>query len=164
MQMTERFSLVSPQFRGRTPWGWSGAYHLSSPSTNLTRGLAARRLFKVLPCREGTMHSQISMSSPGFEPSPNGTAVSVANHYTGWATSCKYCSKPFRSGRRSPVREMNEWVIVNVALLSYTRAFGDGLRNSEQWSRDEDATPEMASPSPNYHTMQTGGRLCSRHI
>ncbi|GFT40090.1 hypothetical protein TNCV_2171071 [Trichonephila clavipes] len=26
------------------------------------------------------------MSSPGFEPSPYGTAVSVANHYTGWAT------------------------------------------------------------------------------
>ncbi|GFS71034.1 FLJ37770-like protein [Trichonephila clavipes] len=26
------------------------------------------------------------MSSPAFEPSPNGTAVSVANHYTGWAT------------------------------------------------------------------------------
>ncbi|GFW12787.1 hypothetical protein TNCV_3884971 [Trichonephila clavipes] len=33
-----------------------------------------------------TIHSQISMSSPGFESSPNGTAVSVANHYTGWAT------------------------------------------------------------------------------
>ncbi|GFW31480.1 hypothetical protein TNCV_1288271 [Trichonephila clavipes] len=26
------------------------------------------------------------MSSPGFEPRSNGTAVSVANHYTGWAT------------------------------------------------------------------------------
>ncbi|GFT95869.1 uncharacterized protein TNCV_312131 [Trichonephila clavipes] len=24
------------------------------------------------------------MSSPGFEPRPNSTAVSVANHYTGW--------------------------------------------------------------------------------
>ncbi|GFX23817.1 uncharacterized protein TNCV_1788481 [Trichonephila clavipes] len=77
---------VSPQFRGRTPWGWSGASHLSFPSTNLTKGLAARRLFKVSPCREGTMHLQTSMSSPGFEPSPNGTAVSVANHYTGWVT------------------------------------------------------------------------------
>ncbi|GFT73966.1 hypothetical protein TNCV_4895821 [Trichonephila clavipes] len=48
--------------------------HLSSPSTNLTRGLVARRLFKVPPCREGTIHLQTSMSSPGFEPSPNGTA------------------------------------------------------------------------------------------
>ncbi|GFU03314.1 hypothetical protein TNCV_3338331 [Trichonephila clavipes] len=65
--------------------GWSGASHLSSPSTDLTRGLAARRLFKVPPCREGTIHLQTSMSSPRFEPSPNGTAVTVANHYTGWA-------------------------------------------------------------------------------
>ncbi|GFU57846.1 hypothetical protein TNCV_2705851, partial [Trichonephila clavipes] len=66
--------------------GWSGASHFSSPSTNLTRGLVARYLFKVLPCREGTIHLQASMSSLGFEPSPNGTAVSVTNHYTGWAT------------------------------------------------------------------------------
>ncbi|GFV14459.1 hypothetical protein TNCV_165861 [Trichonephila clavipes] len=56
------------------------------PSTNHTRGLAARRLISVLPCRKGTIHLQTSMSSPGFEPSPYGTAVSVANHYTGWAT------------------------------------------------------------------------------
>ncbi|GFV74520.1 hypothetical protein TNCV_5129621 [Trichonephila clavipes] len=66
------------------------ASNISSPSTNLTRGPAARRLFKVPPCREGTIHDtihlQTSMSSPGFKPSPNGTAVSVANHYTGWAT------------------------------------------------------------------------------
>ncbi|GFT37740.1 hypothetical protein TNCV_3892671, partial [Trichonephila clavipes] len=66
------------------PGGWSGAFHLSSPSTNLMRGLAARRLFKVPSCREGTIHLQTSMSSPGFEPSPNGTAVSVASYYTGW--------------------------------------------------------------------------------
>ncbi|GFW43257.1 hypothetical protein TNCV_1350201 [Trichonephila clavipes] len=26
------------------------------------------------------------MSSPGFEPSPYGIAVSVTNHYTDWAT------------------------------------------------------------------------------
>ncbi|GFV97533.1 hypothetical protein TNCV_2040411 [Trichonephila clavipes] len=57
----------------------------SFPSS--TRGLAARWLFKVPPCREGTIHLQTPMSSPGFEPSPNGTAVSVANHYTGWATN-----------------------------------------------------------------------------
>ncbi|GFY34191.1 hypothetical protein TNCV_2504941 [Trichonephila clavipes] len=36
------------------------------------------------PCREGTIHLQTSMSSPGFEPRPYGTAVSVTNHYTGW--------------------------------------------------------------------------------
>ncbi|GFU84447.1 hypothetical protein TNCV_1066291 [Trichonephila clavipes] len=27
-----------------------------------------------------------SMSSPGFEPNPYGIALSVANHYTCWAT------------------------------------------------------------------------------
>ncbi|GFU00745.1 hypothetical protein TNCV_4818991 [Trichonephila clavipes] len=65
---------------------WFGAYHLSSPSTNLMRGLEARRLFRVPPCREGTIHLQTSMPSPGFEARPYGTAISVANHYTGWAT------------------------------------------------------------------------------
>ncbi|GFX46195.1 hypothetical protein TNCV_2298441 [Trichonephila clavipes] len=64
--------------------GWSGAFHLSFPSTNHAKGLVARRLFRVPPCRKGTIHLQTSMSSPGFEPSPYGTAVSVANHYTGW--------------------------------------------------------------------------------
>ncbi|GFV03312.1 putative DD41D transposase [Trichonephila clavipes] len=34
---------------------------------------------------EDTIHLQISMSSPGFEPRPNGKAVSVTNHRTGWA-------------------------------------------------------------------------------
>ncbi|GFW41175.1 hypothetical protein TNCV_842151 [Trichonephila clavipes] len=84
--VTVRFGSNPPQFRGRTLWGWSEASHFSSPSTNLTRGFAARRLFRVPPCREGTIHLQTSMSSPGFEPSPYGTVVSVANHYTGWAT------------------------------------------------------------------------------
>ncbi|GFU61091.1 hypothetical protein TNCV_4437191 [Trichonephila clavipes] len=80
MQVTELFSSVSPQFRGRTPYGWSGASYFSSPSTNLTRRHADRLLFKVSPCREGTIHLQAAMSSPGLKPSPNGTAVSVANH------------------------------------------------------------------------------------
>ncbi|GFV74093.1 hypothetical protein TNCV_4510001 [Trichonephila clavipes] len=35
---------------------------------------------RLPPCRKGTIHLQTSMSSPGFEPSPYGTAVSVANH------------------------------------------------------------------------------------
>ncbi|GFU36189.1 hypothetical protein TNCV_191941 [Trichonephila clavipes] len=87
MQVTVRFGSVPPQFRGRTLWGWSEASHLSS--TYHTRGLAARRLFRVLPCRKDTIHLQTSMSSPGFEPSPYGTTVSVANHYTGWVTRKK---------------------------------------------------------------------------
>ncbi|GFW93242.1 hypothetical protein TNCV_2603601 [Trichonephila clavipes] len=30
------------------------------------------------------MHLQTSMPSPGFDPRPYGTVVSVTNHYTGW--------------------------------------------------------------------------------
>ncbi|GFY36493.1 hypothetical protein TNCV_26991 [Trichonephila clavipes] len=33
-----------------------------------------------------TIHLQTSMPSPGFEARPYGTAVSVANRYTEWAT------------------------------------------------------------------------------
>ncbi|GFY20848.1 hypothetical protein TNCV_1120821 [Trichonephila clavipes] len=86
IRVTVRFSSVPPQFRGRKPWGCPGASHLSSPSINHARGLASRRLFRVPPCLEDTVHLQTSMSSPGFEPSPNSTAVSVANHYTGGVT------------------------------------------------------------------------------
>ncbi|GFS47148.1 hypothetical protein TNCV_2053261 [Trichonephila clavipes] len=44
--------------------------HLSSPSTHLTRGLVARRLFKVPPCREGTINLKTSMSSRDSNPDP----------------------------------------------------------------------------------------------
>ncbi|GFU93772.1 hypothetical protein TNCV_1659971 [Trichonephila clavipes] len=80
IQVTERFGSFNPNFEGEHPGGGQG------PSTNLTRGLAAGRLFKVPPCREGTIHLQTSMSSPRFEASSNGTAVSFTNHYTGWVT------------------------------------------------------------------------------
>ncbi|GFW83359.1 hypothetical protein TNCV_2544571 [Trichonephila clavipes] len=83
--MTVQFSSVHPNFEGEHLGGGSGP-HLSSPSTNLTKGLAARRLFIVPPCCKGTIHLQTSMSSLGFEPSPYGTAICIANHYTGWAT------------------------------------------------------------------------------
>ncbi|GFT58780.1 hypothetical protein TNCV_4237361 [Trichonephila clavipes] len=51
-------------------WRWSKASHLSSPSTYLTRGLAARWLFRVPQCRKGNIHLQTSMLSLGFEPRP----------------------------------------------------------------------------------------------
>ncbi|GFU39608.1 hypothetical protein TNCV_1793401 [Trichonephila clavipes] len=38
------------------------------------------------PSRKGTIHLRTSVPSPGFEQRPNGTEVSVTNHYTGWAT------------------------------------------------------------------------------
>ncbi|GFW73619.1 hypothetical protein TNCV_1540741 [Trichonephila clavipes] len=40
----------------------------------------------VPSCHEGIINLQTSTSSLGFEPRPYGTAVSVANHSTGWAT------------------------------------------------------------------------------
>ncbi|GFU88690.1 hypothetical protein TNCV_4443671 [Trichonephila clavipes] len=66
---------------------FEGSQEPLSSSTNLTRGLATRRLFRVPPFCESTVYLQTSMPSPGFEPSPNGTAVSFANHYTGWAAA-----------------------------------------------------------------------------
>ncbi|GFV39707.1 hypothetical protein TNCV_4330281 [Trichonephila clavipes] len=80
MQVTERFCSVPPQFRGRE------SLLPLKRAPNHTRGLEARRLFRVDPSRQSTIHLQTSMSSPGLEPSPYGTAVSVANHSTGWAT------------------------------------------------------------------------------
>ncbi|GFS89738.1 DUF5641 domain-containing protein [Trichonephila clavipes] len=54
---------------------WSGASHLSSPSDNLTRGLATQRIFRVPAC--DTIHLQTSMPSPGFESRPYGTVISI---------------------------------------------------------------------------------------
>ncbi|GFX67493.1 hypothetical protein TNCV_3463821 [Trichonephila clavipes] len=69
--------------KGRTLWDdQRPPTFLPLPPTSL----AARRLFRVPPCCAGTIHLQTCMSSPGFEPSPYGTAVSAANHYTGWVT------------------------------------------------------------------------------
>ncbi|GFU57138.1 hypothetical protein TNCV_1780011 [Trichonephila clavipes] len=83
MPVTSNIWLVSsPILRENTLGVVRG---LSSPSTSLTRGLVARRLFRVPSCRVGTIHLQTSMPSPGFEPRPYGTAGSVTNHFTGWA-------------------------------------------------------------------------------
>ncbi|GFX46216.1 hypothetical protein TNCV_2298651 [Trichonephila clavipes] len=53
-------------------------------TASLTRGHAARWLFRVTLCHKGAIDLQITMPSPGFEPKPYGTAGSVTNHYTGW--------------------------------------------------------------------------------
>ncbi|GFV66570.1 hypothetical protein TNCV_3894611 [Trichonephila clavipes] len=45
---------------------------------------------------------------------------------------------------------------INVALFSYTWAFGDGPRNFEPWSSDVDDTRD-GTPSPTYHTTPTEG-------
>ncbi|GFV48806.1 hypothetical protein TNCV_1723231 [Trichonephila clavipes] len=60
-----------PQFWGRTPWG--GQRGLPSPLTS-RRGLMARRLFRVPPCRKRTKHLILKTSMPtaGFKPKPYG--------------------------------------------------------------------------------------------
>ncbi|GFU53680.1 hypothetical protein TNCV_1470841 [Trichonephila clavipes] len=57
------------------------ASQLFSSSNSLSRGLAARRIFRILRSHKG-----ISMPTPGFEPSPYGSAVKVKYHCTGWAS------------------------------------------------------------------------------
>ncbi|GFV59700.1 transposable element Tc1 transposase [Trichonephila clavipes] len=42
-------------------------------------------LKNVLSTKKRRITTQMSMSYPGFEPTPYGTAVSVTSHYTGWA-------------------------------------------------------------------------------
>ncbi|GFX55795.1 hypothetical protein TNCV_3428661 [Trichonephila clavipes] len=79
------------------------------------------------------------MPYPGFKPSPNGTAVSVTNHYTGWGggywDSGSVERKPGKGrSRATTTREDRPFLVI----ASYGRAFGDGSRNFEPWSRDED--------------------------
>ncbi|GFV51656.1 hypothetical protein TNCV_1320121 [Trichonephila clavipes] len=78
-QLTVRFSRFHLNFEVVYPLRWSGTFHLFFPSTNLTRGLVTRRLFRVPPFHKGIIHLQTSMPSPGCEPRPYGTAVSVTS-------------------------------------------------------------------------------------
>ncbi|GFX16163.1 hypothetical protein TNCV_4704191 [Trichonephila clavipes] len=59
--------ISTPILREKTLGVGIRASHLSIPSTNLMRGFAARRLFKVPTCREGAMQLQTSMPFPGLE-------------------------------------------------------------------------------------------------
>ncbi|GFV58168.1 hypothetical protein TNCV_687751 [Trichonephila clavipes] len=126
----------------RKPWGGQG------PPTNHTRGLAARRLFRVAPRRNGTIYLQTSMSSPGFKPRPYGTVVIVDNHYTGWATHSKVHSVYQQRTKvstyisiQTPSGGYNER-IVSVALRSNT---GKDLVISN-YGLVTRATPELALP------------------
>ncbi|GFW77347.1 hypothetical protein TNCV_2497421 [Trichonephila clavipes] len=149
MQVAVRFvALLHPNFEEEHPSGGQ------RPSTNLARGFAAQRLFRVPACPKGTIYLQKSMPFPGFEPRPYGTAISVLNYYTGgynklYSTSYgyDYCPSQFwsQSGQ-------------SLTVACYTRTFGDGPRHFEPRSSDEDDT------SPNYYTTPTGGRLNSQQI
>ncbi|GFT41868.1 hypothetical protein TNCV_1667231 [Trichonephila clavipes] len=62
-----------------------------------------------------------------------------------------------KGGLRPQVQKQNGVSVTN------TRAFDDGPRHFEPWSSDVDDTG-AGTPSPNYHTTPTGGRLSSRQI
>ncbi|GFU69306.1 hypothetical protein TNCV_3209701 [Trichonephila clavipes] len=71
MQVTVKFCSVPPQFRGRKPWGWLGASHLSALQPTTREDLQLDGYLRVPPpCRKGSIHLQTSTFSPGFEPSP----------------------------------------------------------------------------------------------
>ncbi|GFY25733.1 uncharacterized protein TNCV_3060641 [Trichonephila clavipes] len=74
MQVTVRFCLGFSTILRENTLEVIRDSHLSFPSTNLTRGLTDRWLFRIPPCREGTTHLQTSMPSPGFQPRSYGTA------------------------------------------------------------------------------------------
>ncbi|GFW61464.1 hypothetical protein TNCV_347121 [Trichonephila clavipes] len=66
-------------FRENT-MGWSVASQLSSPSTNLTRGPAARRYLEY-PHTTKTLYIYMNVSQ-GFKPRFYDTTISVAKHFT----------------------------------------------------------------------------------
>ncbi|GFV43567.1 hypothetical protein TNCV_1690111 [Trichonephila clavipes] len=77
IQVTIQFSWFHPNPEGENPRKGPEAFKLFFPSTNLTRGLAARRLFRVPHGAKIRYIWQTSMPSPGFEPRPYNTAVSI---------------------------------------------------------------------------------------
>ncbi|GFT56454.1 hypothetical protein TNCV_2334231 [Trichonephila clavipes] len=57
--------------------GWSGAFQLSSPSTNFRRGLVTRRLLNIPRCHTSTTRIETTMPSAGFERKLNGTRINL---------------------------------------------------------------------------------------
>ncbi|GFW75986.1 hypothetical protein TNCV_351711 [Trichonephila clavipes] len=118
--------------------GWSGVSHLFSPSTNLTRGLAARRLFKIHLCREGTI--QTSLTSPRFEPSPNETEVIVADHYTGWATQYEYNLLSDTGEKKVSLSQSINFLVVYLRLSKV----GCGGQRNKIWQHNPTEEPRFS--------------------
>ncbi|GFU08029.1 hypothetical protein TNCV_1527671 [Trichonephila clavipes] len=72
-------SPFHPNFEEEQPGSSKGPFTFLPPATNLPRGLAARRLFRVPPCREETIHSQTSMPSLGLDPRPTAPQSTTLN-------------------------------------------------------------------------------------
>ncbi|GFV30090.1 hypothetical protein TNCV_3478331 [Trichonephila clavipes] len=86
MQVTVRFGLMfHPKLGGEPSVAVREVSPPLSPSTNPTRGLAARRLLNY-PMPQGLYIYKHPYSLLGLRNHPYGTAISVANHYTGWVT------------------------------------------------------------------------------
>ncbi|GFS83283.1 hypothetical protein TNCV_600291 [Trichonephila clavipes] len=79
--MTERFSSFSPRFRGRTPWGGQGSPTTFPLPPNSREDLRLDSYLKY-PHAGKALYIYKHPCPPVLEPRPNGTAVSVANHYT----------------------------------------------------------------------------------
>ncbi|GFX12916.1 hypothetical protein TNCV_3659121 [Trichonephila clavipes] len=92
------------------------------PSTYLPLPPTARedlRLGGYLEYSQGTIHLETSISSSGFEHWPYGTAVNVANHYTGWVTQWIFFGTKARA-RDSPA--IHEFVTM-TNKISWPRVY-----------------------------------------
>ncbi|GBN70497.1 hypothetical protein AVEN_256454-1 [Araneus ventricosus] len=69
----------------------------------------------------------------------------------------------FSSLMKKEVASFN--LVILTSRFEATRGlFGDGPRNFEPRSHDEDrTTSELAIPSPNFHATPTGGRLATTY-
>ncbi|GFV44212.1 hypothetical protein TNCV_1825791 [Trichonephila clavipes] len=81
MQLLVLFCPIPPKCEGEHPGEEPVASHLSSSSTNLTRGLVPRRLFRELPRSQDTIYLQTYMPSPGFKPRSYGTTLASLTLY-----------------------------------------------------------------------------------
>ncbi|GFV90655.1 hypothetical protein TNCV_2223711 [Trichonephila clavipes] len=74
-------------------------------------------------------------------------------------------SPPFTSSREDRHVTLHGLMdhVAPSCSANYTRTFSDGPRKFTQWSSDEDDICS-GTPSLNYHTTPTGGRLSSRQI
>ncbi|GFX60875.1 hypothetical protein TNCV_1311681 [Trichonephila clavipes] len=92
----EHYTGDSTIWLGSTPilredtWEWSGVSHLSTPSTNHMRALAARRLFRVPPCRKGTIHYIFTVVPvPPASQSASLTTVLVGRQLIAFSAGCE---------------------------------------------------------------------------
>ncbi|GFW46253.1 hypothetical protein TNCV_2813481 [Trichonephila clavipes] len=155
-----------PKLEGGHPGGESGASNLSCPVTHLKRELEARRLFRVPPCRAGTTHLQTSMSSPGFEPKPYGTVVSVTNHYIEWAT-CIFLftqGKPvhpeiLRTTKPPTGRTCTNDFLISLEMTEVTCGYSHWIRSQCVMSSSPSAAEDSSYVGADAHEICRGSKF-----